>query len=184
MSAPTAPRRFARLRPGPSTEPGYSELPKDGMCLSAFLLVHPAGAPEERILGLVDPAAPWWQLGALEPERLRRVSEDWMLPSSHLIEYETPDEAARRIATEQLEIPTVRLLGPEVHSEAYARTGASAGERHWDLHFLYRAEWPAGRALRAGPFRELRSFRPGELATMKLARGGSDILALATARPG
>src|SRR5206468_4725043 len=61
----------------------------------------------------------WDHIGALDPSRVEAHSHGWMLPSSHLIFRESPDDAARRIAREQLELPDLALTGPTVVSEVY-----------------------------------------------------------------
>jgi hypothetical protein len=149
------------------------------MCLSAFLLVHPKGKDGEFLLGRLEPSQPWAQIGALDTDRIRSIGTRWMLPSSHLLEYEEPVAAARRIAAEQLEVPELVIRGPEVRSEAYHRAEAGSEDLHWDLHFLFRAAWPEGRLLRSRPFRELRFFGRGSLPPEGIARGGEDILRLA-----
>src|SRR3989442_4075768 len=50
------------------------------------------------LMGHMNPKAPWDHIGALDPSRVEAHSRGWMLPSSHLIFLESPDEAARRIA--------------------------------------------------------------------------------------
>ncbi|HEV2316824.1 MAG TPA: hypothetical protein VGV89_04535 [Thermoplasmata archaeon] len=172
-------RKFERLRRDGPEGNGYAMVPRDGMCLSAFLLVHPHGAPTQFLLGRVDPAQPWDHIGGLTRERLRDIGTRWMLPSSHLLEYEEPAAAAHRIAAEQLERPDLTLAGPEVRSEAYRREGRDDPDLHWDLHFLFRGEWPEGKLVRARPWSELRFFDMGHLPPEGVARGGRDILELA-----
>jgi hypothetical protein len=178
MADAESPRRFQRLRPDASEASGLSNVSRGGFCLSVFLLIHPPGRPTEVLLGQVDPTFAWDRVGALDTGRVRSVLGKWMLPSSHLIEFEEPAAAARRVATEQLEAPEVRLHGPDVHSEAYPTGGAEPGLLHWDLHFVFEGEWPAGRALRARPFTELRFFSPQAPPPGRIARGGGDVLRL------
>ncbi|MHB8352295.1 MAG: NUDIX hydrolase [Thermoplasmata archaeon] len=183
VETPSPPRRFQRLRPEADPGAGVETVPKDGMCLSVFLLLEPTGRTGEVLLGRVDPDQPWERLGGLTATRVAAVGERWMLPSSHLLAYEAPGAAAERIATEQLEAPGLRLRGPQVHSETEQRPGRSPEELHWDLHFLFEGEWPRDRPAHAHPFRELRFFPPAELATLDIARGGADILRLAGRLP-
>lgn len=176
---PPRPRKFQRLRPVADPASGVETVPSDGLCLSVFLLVEPPGRGGEILLGRVDPTQPWAWLGGLSPDRIHGIGDRWMLPSSHLIAYESPAAAADRIATEQLEAPGLQLRGPEVHSEAEHRPGRPPEDLHWDLHFLFHGEWPPERPVRAHPFRELRFFPHGALAPLGIARGGDDILRLA-----
>jgi hypothetical protein len=183
MVDPAEDRRFERLRPQADPARGVFSVAPDGMCLSAFLLVAPADGARGVLLGKIDPSQPWSRIGGLDAARLRDLAGRWMLPSSHLLEYEEPGAAAHRIAVEQLEIPELSLRGPDVRSEAYQREAAPSGALHWDLHFLFRAQWPKGRLLRARPFAELRFFDPEALPAEGIARGGADILALAGLGP-
>ncbi|MGI0150875.1 MAG: NUDIX domain-containing protein, partial [Thermoplasmata archaeon] len=168
MTEELPPRRFQRLRREADPARGVEGVVRDGMCLSAFVLLGRAGSAGEVLLGRIDPSAPWDRLGGLSAERVRSIGEAWMLPSSHLIEYEAPVEAARRVAREQLELPALPLRGPEVFSEAYHRPGTEPEEHHWDLHFVFRGDWPGGPSARAAPFRELRFFAPVELGTLEV----------------
>jgi ADP-ribose pyrophosphatase YjhB (NUDIX family) len=181
MAGASEPRRFTRLARIEDPEGGRWAVPSGGMCLSVFLLVSPPGQSGRVLFGKIDPSAPWDEIGALDRTRRARVADLWMLPSSHLLEFEEPVTAARRIAAEQLEIPGLPLRGPEVHAD----TSPPAGDRgvHWDLHFLFRGEWPAGRLLRARPFRELAYLDAASVDPATIARGGADILELAGLRP-
>ncbi len=129
-------RRFTRL--GQEADPGrlVFQVPSEGLCLSTFLVLRPRGHPDRALLGHIDPKAPWGELGAADAGRIGPWSKGWMLPSSQLIFYETPADAARRIAREQLglsigDLPTAALM-----SDAYERN-ASAGDKHWDIGFVY-----------------------------------------------
>ncbi len=178
MSAAVAARRFCRFRPGtraPSAD--TSVVPEDGVCLSAFLVVESAARPGEVLLGRIAPEGPWSEAGGLSGERIRRWPDRWMLPASHLLLFESPADAARRISAEILGRPIEDPGRPEVFSETYGR-GASGGDPHWDLHFVYRLTWPdpappAGRLWRELAFRPVRS-----MAASEFARDHQDVLAL------
>jgi hypothetical protein len=118
------PRVFARWRREADPGPGYWSIPADGGCLSVFLLVADPTDPARIALGTPDPQAPWSRIGALDADRLARIGDRLMLPSSHLVEYESPDAAARRIAYEQLGRTDLVLTGPHVISDSYARPGS------------------------------------------------------------
>ena len=176
-------RRFQRLRPVADPSAGVETVPNDGMCLSVFLLLGQPDPSGGVLLGRIDPGQPWGRLGGLTASRVQAIGDRWMLPSSHLVAYESPTEAAARIATEQLERPGLPLQGPEVHSETEHRPGRPPEDLHWDLHFLYRGAWPRDLPVVARPFRELRFFSPKELRPLEIARGGGDILRLAGILP-
>ncbi len=173
-----AARRFCRFRPG--TRPpsaGTSEVPDDGFCLSAFLVVESATRRGDVLLGRIDPEGPWSEAGGLSGERLRRWPDRWMLPASHLLLFESPGDAARRISAELLGRPIDEPGRPQVFSETYGR-GAEGGDPHWDLQFVYRFSWPDP-APAAGPlWREL-AFRPVRtMVASEFARDHQDVLAL------
>lgn len=73
-------------------------------------------------------------MGALDPERVERHGKGWMLPSSGLLLGESPQEAAKRILKEQLNVTDQKLQGPLVFSEVYGSLN------HWDLEFLFQGE--------------------------------------------
>src|SRR5687767_10998913 len=117
----TTDRIFSRFSKARSTAAfSLTEIPDDGVCLSAFLIVIEARRPTNILMGHLNPEAPWDHLCALDPTRVEAHSRGWMLPSSHLIFHEPPQEAARRIAREQLELPDLELSEPQVVSEVYA----------------------------------------------------------------
>ncbi|MBX8644870.1 MAG: NUDIX hydrolase, partial [Thermoplasmata archaeon] len=116
---------------------GMDTIPPDGFCLSAFLIIRSEGRPNNVLMGHLNPDGPWDHVGALDPSRLEAHRHGWMLPSSHLIYGESPDEGARRIAFEQLGLKNIGLEGPEVHSEVYEPRRFPGRKNHWDLEFLY-----------------------------------------------
>ncbi|HKM77599.1 MAG TPA: hypothetical protein VJZ03_00860 [Candidatus Bathyarchaeia archaeon] len=52
----------------------------------------------------------------LSIKRGSKFSKAWMLPSSHLIIYESPHDAAKRILKEQPELDNLKLNEPKVIS--------------------------------------------------------------------
>ncbi|MDG7016644.1 MAG: NUDIX hydrolase, partial [Nitrososphaerota archaeon] len=110
------------------------QIPDGGICLSAFVMLSPPGKPNHVLMGKLNPGAPWEHLGALDRERAEANSKGWMLPSSHLILFESPQETATRILTEQLSINDQKLTGPYVFSEVYGP------KNHWDLEFVFTGE--------------------------------------------
>ncbi|MCI4321504.1 MAG: hypothetical protein L3K18_00510 [Thermoplasmata archaeon] len=175
MSEPE--RRFTRWRREPDPGPGYTQIPADGACLSVFLIIREASGSPRLLLGTPHPSADWGRIGGLEPARLARLAGHLMLPSSHLIEYESPQEGAARIASEQLGLVDLPLAGPEVVSDAYGRPGAP--DRHWDLDFLFRANWPAGRPLSSPNWSRLEFADPQTLLRARFGRAHDDILRFA-----
>jgi hypothetical protein len=170
-------RVFARWRREADPGPGYWQIPSDGGCLSVFLLVQDPTEPGRIALGTPDPNAPWPRIGGLDSARMGRIGDRLMLPSCHLMEYESPDAAARRIVGEQLERTDLVLAGPQVISDAYGRPGGPG--QHWDLDFLYRTTWPRGVPLSARPWSRLTFEDPRSLPRERYARSHDDIVRFA-----
>ena len=180
------PRRFARFRAEPlSGRPGIFRLPDDGLCLSSFLLVHPVGMPHEALVGRMDPKGPWSETAAVDPERIATFQGRWVLPACQLLFFEDPTAAARRIASEQLGLPTLGIAPPQVFSEAYGREAGGSRDPHWDFHFVSRAEWPGGDPARSRGrlWQELQFVDVSRTPRSSFARGHGDILALAGLTP-
>jgi ADP-ribose pyrophosphatase YjhB (NUDIX family) len=175
----TTDRRFCRFNKLGDVPFGMPEVPEGGLCLSAFLIIHERGHEDRVLMGHLNPAAPWDHIGALDASRAAVHSQGWMLPSSHLIVNESPDEAARRIAAEQLERDDLRFSGPKVVSEVYTPRRFPDMVRHWDLEFLFRGEWPGGAAPKAAAWADLAFVDLGSTPKAAIARSHEDILASA-----
>jgi ADP-ribose pyrophosphatase YjhB (NUDIX family) len=173
-------RRFARYRPSERDVQGrhFWAVPEGGLCLSAFLLLTRQGQPGRVLLGRPDPRAPWTSFATLEPAHVKIIGERWILPASHLLEFESPDRAAQRIVREQLELPAASLDGPAVFSEAYPSAIDPESGSHWDIHFVFRGERPDDEILSPTAWRELEYHDPNKLSHSEIARGHADILGL------
>jgi len=130
-------------------------------------------------MGLVDPSAPWSEIGGLDAARASALGDRWMLPSSQLVFFESPQDAAQRILKEQLASPPIPLDGPAVFSEAYRRPGSPASDPHWDLHFIFRGRWPSSTPPRAPAWRQLEFVDIAKTPSSEIARNQGDVLALA-----
>src|SRR5207253_10520272 len=140
----TTDRRFSRFSKSRETAAfSITEIPVGGVCLSAFLIVTEVGDPNKVVMGHMNPAAPWDHIGALDRSRLEVHSRGWMLPSPHLIFQDSPGDAARRIAREQLELPGLSLSEPKVVSEAYTPKQFPDPRTHGDIEVLFRGKLPA-----------------------------------------
>ncbi len=175
----TTDRRFCRFNKLGDVPFSMPEVPEGGLCLSAFLVLTEKGHPDRVLLGHLDPAAPWDHIGALDPSRTAVHSKGWMLPSSHLIVHESPDEAARRIAVEQLGRDDIAFGDAKVVSEIYTPRRFPDVARHWDLEFLFRAEWPDRTAPRSPAWSELRFVEIAATPKADIARSHEDVLASA-----
>jgi hypothetical protein len=179
-----AERQFARFSERRSPREGYWPLPPDGLCLSSFLVLSPAGDPRQVLVGHPNPEAPWDRMGALDPERLRAHAHGWMLPSCHLLYFEDPHDAAVRILREQLEMSNIPLGSVEVHSETYLPRRHPGRGMHWDLQFLYRGEIPGDTVLRSRAWLDLRFLDPTRTPRTDFARSHDEVLELAGYRIG
>ena len=178
-------RRFTRFRRGPvGGSTGASEVPDNGMCLSVFLVLSPPGDPGAVLLGKVDPTADWWEVGALDPKRVESIGERWMLPSSQLLLFESPADAARRILKEQLATPPIPLDGPLVFSDPSARPGTPGHDPHWDVHFVYRGTWSSSTVPAAPAWKHLEFREVARTGRAEFARDQGDVLELAGLSPG
>jgi len=166
----TTDRRFAAFSKG-ALPPRMNTVPQGGMCISAFLVISKKGEPGNVLMGRINKNAEWDHIGALNGKRLERFASGWMLPSSHLILFETPEGAARRILREQLGIKNQALHGPLT----FADTSGTAN--HWDLGFIFSGE------RETTPFNaawdDLKFVEVGKLKRDEIVRSQLDVLAYA-----
>jgi len=173
----TTDRRFSRFSKSRDTAAfSITEIPVGGVCLSAFLVVTETGDPTKVLMGHMNPDAPWDHIGALDPSRVEVHSRGWMLPSSHLIFQESPGDAARRIAREQLELPDLPFSEPKVVSEAYTPRRFPEAAKHWDLEFLFRSEIPAADVPHPAAWVELTFVDLRRTVKSEIARSHEDVI--------
>src|SRR2546427_2127991 len=171
----TTDRRFARFSKSPTTAAfSVTEIPDDGVCLSAFLIVTEARDARKVLMGHMNPKAPWDHIGALDPSRVEAHSHGWMLPSSHLIFRESPDDAARRVAREQLELPDLVLSGPKVISEVYTPRRFPGTALRSGLGFLFRGPLAARDVPHPAAWKELGFVDPRRTSKSDSARPHED----------
>lgn len=174
----TTERRFCRFSGSPKTAPfNMTEIPSDGFCLSAFLVLASNEHPGRILMGQLNPSAPWDHLGALDPERVEAWKGRWMLPASHLLYREGPDEAARRVLEELTGLAPRPLLGPTVTSEVYGPSRHPQMVRHWDLGFVYRGSASEGEIQPHKAWSSLAFVDLGSVTPAEMARSHDDILA-------
>jgi len=179
----TTDRLFCRFNRGRSTTTGkidesklsLKEIPPGGLCLSVFLLVQDGSG--KVLLGKIDPNAPWDHIGALDRERIEIHRKGWMLPSSHLIVHESPQDACKRIEMEQLELSDLVISDPKVVSEVYPPKQIPDLDEHWDIEFIFSATFEADKLpSRTKAFSELRLIDPKVVRRSEIARSHEDIL--------
>lgn len=164
----TTDRRFAQFQRG-IVPPRMSEIPEGGVCLSAFIVLSQFGLPKSVLMGRINKKAPWDHIGALDAERMERHSNGWMLPSSHLILGEPPQDAALRILKEQLGLEGQHVEGPRVFSEI------SGSLNHWDLEFIFLGE--RNNAPVHGAWDEMEFVDLTKVKKVEIARSHEDVLA-------
>jgi ADP-ribose pyrophosphatase YjhB (NUDIX family) len=176
----TTDRRFCRFSKSAETARfGMPEVPRDGLCLSAFVILTADETPTAVLMGHLNPEAPWDHLGALDPARVEAHRGGWMLPSSHLILLEAPEAAAQRVLREQLRLGPRVLEGPRVVSEVYTPRRHAGHPEHWDLEFLFRGHLPLSEAPTSEAWTELRFVDTRNVHRAEIARTHEDVLASA-----
>jgi ADP-ribose pyrophosphatase YjhB (NUDIX family) len=172
-------RKFARFRPQANPDRMVFTVPEDGLCLSTFLLLRPRGHRDRVLLGRLNPEAPWGHIGSLDAPRAASWSKGWMLPSSQLVYYESPEESARRIAHEQLGLVLGELSSPMVMSDSEQRPAAVAGDLHWDIGFVYLLDGFPQTPPRHPAWSELRFLEVSKIPRRVIMRSQADVLGLA-----
>lgn len=165
----TTDRKFAAFSKQ-AIPPRLRKMPEGGMCISAFVIISKKGEQGKVLMGKINPNANWDHIGALDTKRAARVSGGWMLPSSHLMLYETPEGAARRILREQLGIRNMKLEGPLPFADT------SGLENHWDIGFIFLGETDA--TPKNAAWKELAFVDPSEV-NKEVVRSQLDVLAYA-----
>ena len=166
----TTERRFAAFSKSASP-PRMDSVPDGGMCISAFVVISKGGERGKVLMGKINKNADWDHIGALDKKRVERFATGWMLPSSHLILFETPEGAARRILREQLAIKDQALDGPMTFADT------SGNSNHWDLGFIFtgkRETLPSSPAWDELAFLDAASLKPTDVVRSQL-----DVLAYA-----
>ena len=146
------------------------------MCLSAFVVLAESRIPNRVLLGHLDSGANWDHIGGLNSERVGAHSKGWMIPSCHLIMKESPQDAARRVLSEQLELKDVALSEPKVVSEVYTPKRFPDLPSHWDLEFIVRGDLPRGTLPRAAAWKELTFVDVNRARKSEMARSHEDVL--------
>ena len=172
----TTDRQFCRFaRPSSKLDLSVytTEIPEGGFCLSTFVIVTDR---EGRVLmGHLNPDAPWDHIGALDSSRAKAHSAGWMLPSSHLMLFESPQEAAERVMKEQLGMD-IKLSGPSVVAESGTPKRFPALTTHWDFEFIFRGEAPDGRPPAHEAWTELRYVDTKLTPRQDIARSHDEVL--------
>jgi len=169
-------RKFCRFNRQAETKSfGMPEPPEGGLCLSAFLVITDERNPNSVLMGHLNTKAPWDHIGALDSSRVEVHSKGWILPSSHLLVYESPQEAAKRILREQLDLD-LTLSGPHVVSETYTPKRFPDLPRHWDIEFIFKGKLSADRVPKPYAWSKLAFVNLDITKKSEIARSHEDIL--------
>lgn len=174
----TTGRRFCRFTRSEEGHPhGLRWDQPGGFCISTFLILSEEGRPSSVLVGRINPSGPWDHLEGLDAERIRAHSGGWLLPASHLLLRETPDESARRILDEMLGGARPSLDPPRVFSEVYTPRRFPETHNHWDLSFLYRGTWQGLPPRAPSIWTELRFVDVTSTGRSEFARSHEEVLA-------
>ncbi len=161
-----------------------TEIPPDGFCISAFLVLQDPEDPRRVLMGHLNPQAPWDHIGALDPSRVEVHRRRWMLPSSHLIYGEAPYAAAQRILSEQLGLPpTLPVDQPRVFSEVGPARRFPGLKGHWDLELIFMGRLPPTKVNPGRAWTELAFVDLRTVGRAGIARSHDEILDLVGLSP-
>jgi hypothetical protein len=124
----------------------------------------------------MNPTAPWDHLEGLDAERIEAHRGGWLLPASHLLLREAPDESARRILDEMLDGARPSLEPARVVSEVYTPRRFPETHNHWDITFVYRGTMPGPPPSAPAVWNELRFVDVGSVRRSEFARSHEEVL--------
>ena len=171
--------RWARF--GPPDRAWFSHIPKGGFCVSAFLIVR--NRRGDVLLGQPKEHRDWPEKGCLPDWRVRDVQKEngWILPASHFLMDEAPEDAATRIMRTWagISVGSPRLLGVESEIMPTGRKVGSGRNRHpinhWALCFVY--ELKTNRSPKPSrAWAELKFVPVRKLETIHIGRAHGDLL--------
>ncbi|HLI46976.1 MAG TPA: hypothetical protein VKU94_07270 [Geobacterales bacterium] len=168
-------RKFCRFSKYWPSNLAINEIPEGGFCLSTFLVLRNKERPSEILLGKINPTEDWEYIGALDKDRAQKISQGWMLPSSHLIFGEDPLESAKRIAREQLGIEINGLRQPIIISYLYPSL-RDPKLIHWDIEFVFLLDIDPSIIKQHKAWKELKFIKVQDLAKKDFSRDHGDVL--------
>jgi len=183
----TTERRFCRFTRTAEGHPfGLRWEEPGGLCPSTFLLLGQARRPTSILVGRLNPKAPRDHLEGLDAERVEAHRGGWLLPASHLLHRETPDESARRILDEMLGGARPSLEPARVVSAVSTPRRFPETHNHGDISFLYRGTLSASPPSVPTVWDDLRSVDVRAARRSEFARSHEEVLesvGLAVERP-
>jgi ADP-ribose pyrophosphatase YjhB (NUDIX family) len=149
------------------------QVPKGGTCISAFLVLTGKGGFLAGKMAKPDVWVDKFLVGENFAPKYAS-SGKWMLPASHLKYGEKPDDAAKRILTEQLGLGNVKLAFGQVQSHLSGDPN-DPDSAHWDICFIYEGR-VKGEVPRPEWFSELTFLKPKNVSAQDFTRGHGDVL--------
>ena len=148
-------------------------VPKGGVCLSSFLVLRGKGGI---LVGKMAKPGIWSEKFLVpEPYAGNAVnSGKWVLPAAHLLFGESPNDAANRILTDQIQVKKTKLSLLEVQSHLSEDPSDPEGA-HWDVCFVHGGTLK-GSVKSVEWFSELRFVGTRNLTSDGFARGHGDVL--------
>jgi ADP-ribose pyrophosphatase YjhB (NUDIX family) len=147
--------------------------PKGGTCLSSFLILKGSGGI---LAGKMVRPEIWVERFFVGEQFAPKYAESnkWLLPACHLKYGEKPEDAARRVLTEQAGLKNVKLALREVQSHL-AEDPNDSEAAHWDICFVYEGN-VKGKVERPEWFSELKFVKPKDVTSDDFTRGHGDVL--------
>ena len=148
-------------------------VPKGGTCISAFLVLAGNGGFLAGKMAEPDVWVERFLVGESFAPKYA-ASGKWILPASHLKYGEKPDDAAKRILTEQLGLGKMKLTFTQVQSHL-SQDPNDPDSAHWDICFIYEGK-VEGNVPRPEWFSELAFLKPKDVSVQDFTRGHGDVL--------
>ena len=148
-------------------------VPKGGTCLSSFLVIRGKGGI---LVGKMAKPELWVEKFLVgESYAPKYVSSGkWVLPASHLQFGESPEDAATRILTEEVQAKKTKLRLLQVQSHLSHDPNDSEAA-HWDICFVHGGTLK-GSLKRPEWFSELKFINTRRLTNDDFTRGHGDVL--------
>jgi len=152
---------------------GEGNVPKGGTCISSFLVLTGQGGFLAGKMAKPDVWVEKFFVGESFAPKYA-ASGKWILPASHLKYGEKPEDAAKRILTEELGLGKVKLTLSQVQSHL-SQDPNDPESAHWDLCFIYEGR-VKGKVAKPEWFSELAFLKPKGLSAEEFTRGHGDVL--------
>ncbi len=143
---------------------------RDALCISSFLI---SMNDEGLLLGRMRDHDEWRRLDKIASGGQAFEENRWVLPASHLRIGEDPGAAAERIASGQIKASFSDLSLWRVLSFASPFPSRDQ-DLHWDICFVYSVEVET--EVVPPWFADLKRVAPGDVASLKYARGHGDVI--------